>query len=213
MSKLRAHNISVSLDGFMAGPDQDLDNPLGVGGTALHAWAFATKSFQAGHGGEGGEEGLDDDFIAKADVGIGATILGRNMFGPIRGDWGDEQWRGWWGESPPYHHDAFVLTHHAREPLPMQGGTTFYFVTGGIAAALDAARAAAKGQDVRIGGGAATLRQYLRAGLVDELHLAIAPVLLGTGERLLEDIGTRYSVVEQISSASVTHVTLRPTTT
>jgi dihydrofolate reductase len=211
MSKLRVHNIAVSLDGFMAGPDQDLDNPLGVGGPALHEWAFATSSARAMHGLDGGEEGLDDRFIANGDEGVGATIMGRNMFGPVRGDWTDELWKGWWGDDPPYHHDVFVLTHHARHPQPMEGGTTFHFVTAGIEAALEGAMKAADGQDVRIGGGAATIQQYLRAGLVDELHLAIVPILLGRGERLLDDIGGGYTCTQQISSDAVTHVTLRRT--
>jgi dihydrofolate reductase len=213
MSLLRAHNIAVSLDGFMAGPEQALDTPMGKGGMALHQWAMATRSFRAAHGGEGGEEGLDDEVTARADVGIGATIMGRNMFGPVRGDWGDLAWTGWWGASPPYHHDVFVLTHHPRDPLVMEGGTTFHFVTTGIEDALSRAREAAQGKDVRLGGGAQTLRQYLRAGLLDRLHLAVVPVLLGSGERLLDGIGTGYAVTEQVSSAAVTHVTLQRTVT
>lgn len=211
MAKLRVHNLAVSLDGFVAGPDQSLDNPLGVGGTQLHEWAFATRTFRQTHGMAGGEGGVDDDFIGRGDVGVGATIMGRNMFGPVRGPWSGEPWNGWWGDDPPYHHPVFVLTHHPRPPLPMDGGTTFHFVDGGITEALERAAAAADGQDVRIGGGAATVQQYLRAGLVDELHLAIVPVLLGGGARLFEQLGdgpSDLAPVELVSSATVTHVVL-----
>jgi dihydrofolate reductase len=208
VSKLRVHNLSVSLDGFAAGPDQDLEHPGGVGGERLHEWAFATRSFQEQHQGSGGETGLDDDFIAAGTAGIGATIMGRNMFGPVRGPWGDDSWRGWWGEEPPFHHDVFVLTHHPRDPLAMQGGTTFHFVTDGIEAALERAVTAAGGADVRLGGGASTIQQYLRAGLVDELHLAIAPVLLGSGERLLDGVGTDLTCTRLVSSAAVVHAVL-----
>jgi dihydrofolate reductase len=216
MPKLRVHNLATSLDGYAAGPDQDLDNPLGVGGTRLHDWAFATRAFRKMHGMDGGEETADDRFIAEGDLGIGATIMGRNMFGPIRGSWGDDQWKGWWGDDPPYHHDVFVLTHHAHAPITMQGGTTFYFVTDGISAALDRAFDAADGNDVRIGGGPATIQQYLRAGLVDEMHVAIVPVLLGRGERLFDNLdgaAAGYECVELVSSPSVVHVRLARTTT
>jgi dihydrofolate reductase len=211
--KLRAHNIAMSLDGYVAGPDQALDAPLGVGGERLHEWAFATRSFQHMHGGDGaeGEEGLDDGFIAQGDVGIGATIMGRNMFGPVRGAWGDEGWTGWWGEDPPYHHPVFVLTHQPRDPIPMQGGTTFHFVTEGITSALEQAFAAADGGDVRLGGGASAIQQYLRAGLLDELHVAIVPILLGGGERLFDHLGgvpAGYECVEVVSSPAVAHVRL-----
>ena len=175
MSKLRVHNFSVSLDGYAAGPDQSLDNPLGVGGMQLHNWAFATRTFRAMFGEEGGDDGVDDRFAAAGEVGLGATIMGRNMFGPIRGDWPDNSWQGWWGEDPPYHHDTFVLTHHPRESVTMEGGTVFHFVTDGIEAALERAVAAADGQDVRLAGGVSAIQQYLRAGLVDEMHLAYAP--------------------------------------
>ena len=221
MPRLRVHNLAISLDGYAAGPDQDLDNPLGVGGTRLHEWAFATRAFRTMHGMEGGEETADDRFIAEGDLGIGATIMGRNMFGPIRGSWGDDhsndQWKGWWGDDPPYHHDVFVLTHHAHAPITMQGGTTFYFVTEGITAALDRAFDAADGNDVRIGGGPATIQQYLRAGLVDEMHVAIVPVLLGGGERLFDSAAAGYECVElvsspSVSSPSVVHVRLARTT-
>ncbi|MDQ1437504.1 MAG: hypothetical protein QOK43_1133 [Acidimicrobiaceae bacterium] len=210
MAKLRAHNLAVSLDGYMAGPDQGVDTPLGVGGTRLHEWAFATRSGRRMHGMEGGAQGIDDSFIAQGDEGIGATIIGRNMFGPVRGPWdASEEWNGWWGDEPPYHHPVFVLTHHPRPPLPMQGGTTFYFVTEGIEAALDQAFAAAAGADVRVGGGASTVQQYLRAGLLDELHVAIVPILLGQGERLFDNLDGGlhgYECVGFSPSASVAHM-------
>jgi dihydrofolate reductase len=211
MPKLRAHNIALSLDGYMAGPDQSVNHPLGVGGERLHEWAFATRSFRRMHGLQGGDEGLDDEHIARADAGIGATIMGRNMFGPIRGSWPDESWTGWWGEDPPYHHPVFVLTHHPRASITMKGGTTFHFVHDGIQAARAEALDAAGGQDVRLGGGAATIQQYLRAGLIDELHLAIVPVLLGSGERLFDRLDggpLGYTCVELVSSAAVTHALL-----
>src|SRR5689334_1161812 len=167
----------------MAGPDQDEENPLGVGGQRLHEWAFATRTYRRMFGMEGGEAGLDDRFAAQGDVEIGATIMGRNMFGPVRGPWPDEAWRGWWGENPTFHHPVFVLTHHPRPALTMEGGTTFHFVSDGIESALRQAFAAADGKDVRLGGGAATIQQFLRAGLIDELHLVIVPILLGRGER------------------------------
>ena len=211
MPKLRVHNIAVSLDGYMAGPDQDLDNPLGVGGLGLHDWAFATRGWNAMHGTEGGEEGVDDKFLARGDVGVGATIMGRNMFGPIRGPWTDEDWKGWWGPNPPYHHPVFVLTHHRRGSIAMEGGTTFHFVDEGIDVALERAFDAANGSDVRVGGGAATIQQYLRAGLVDEMHLAIVPILLGSGERLFDHLDggpPGYQRIEMVSSPAVVHVTL-----
>ncbi len=211
MPKLRVHNVSISLDGYMAGPDQDLEHPLGVGGERLHEWAFATRWFRQIHGMDGGETGLDDDFAAKSIAGIGAAIMGRNMFGPIRGPWPDEQWRGWWGENPPFHYPVFVLTHHPRPSLTMDGGTTFHFVTDGIEAALDRAFAAAGGKDVVLGGGPATIQQYLRAGLIDELHLVIVPVLLGGGERLFDHLdggASGYECVERVCSPAVTHVRL-----
>jgi dihydrofolate reductase len=208
MSQVRCQ-LSVSLDGFVAGPDQSVENPLGVGGTRLHEWAFATDRFQALHGRTGGTLTADSDVIDDCTRGVGAYIMGRNMFGPGRGAW-DESWRGWWGEDPPYHVPVFVLTHHAREPLPMQGGTTFTFVTDGIESALEQARAAAGGQDVMIAGGAGAAQQYLRAGLLDELYLHIAPVLLGAGRRLLEDVGDpKLEPVEVVASPAVTHVKYR----
>lgn len=211
MPRLRVHNFSVSLDGYAAGPDQSVDNPLGVGGTRLHEWALATRSGRRVHGMDGGAEGTDDEFIARAEVGIGATIMGRNMFGPVRGPWGDDEWTGWWGENPPFHHPVFVLTHHPRSSISMQGGTTFHFVDAGIDAALEQALEAAGGNDVRLGGGVSTIQQYLRAGLVDELHIAVVPVVLGGGERLFEHLDggpDGYECVEYTSSPSVAHFLL-----
>ena len=210
MPKLRVHNLAVSLDGYAAGPDQSIDNPLGEGGEALHEWVFATRFGRRMLGQEGGDEGVDDDFLTQGVEGVGATIMGRNMFGPVRGAW-DTEWTGWWGDEPPYHHPVFVLTHHPHPPIAMQGGTTFSFVTEGIEAALEQAVAAAAGRDVRLGGGSATIQQYLRAGLVDELHMAVVPILLGKGERLLDhldDAADGYECVELVSSASVAHVRL-----
>lgn len=213
MSKLVVRCYSVSLDGYGAGPDQDLANPMGVGGMALHQWVFPTQFFQRMHGGGGdGGTGVDNDFAVRGFENLGAWILGRNMFGPIRGPWPNEDWRGWWGDEPPYHCPVFVLSHHPRPVLRMKGGTEFHFVTGGIEAALAAARAAAGERDVRLGGGAATLRQYLAARLVDELHLAIAPVLLGRGESLFAGLdwpALGYRVVEKVESAAATHVVIR----
>jgi dihydrofolate reductase len=211
MTKLRVHSFSISLDGYGAGPNQSVDNPLGVGAMALHQWAFATRTFQKMFGNEGGATGVDDDFAARGFSNIGAWILGRNMFGPIRGEWPDDSWKGWWGDNPPYHVPVFVLSHHARASIPMAGGTTFHFVTDGIQAALARAREAAKGQDVRLGGGVATIQQYLRARLIDELHLAISPTLLGSGENLfagLDAAALGYHCIEQVPSANVTHVIL-----
>ena len=213
MAKLRVHNMAISLDGYAAGPDQGLDHPLGVGGARLHEWVFATRAGRRmlGEDDEGGIEGVDEEFFVRGNENIGATIMGRNMFGPVRGDWGGEEWKGWWGDDPPYHHPVFVLTHYPRPPVPMEGGTTFHFVDDGIGAALAQATEAAGGQDVRLGGGPATVRQYLRAGLVDELHVAIVPILLGAGERLFDDVGPAadgYECVELASSHAVAHVRL-----
>jgi dihydrofolate reductase len=209
VAKLRLQ-ITMSLDGYVAGPRQTAENPLGDGGLALHEWAFATKSFRASHGGEGGETGLDDDRLAAATTGIGATIMGRNMFGPVRGDWGDEQWRGWWGDDPPFHTPVFVLTHHPREPLAMDGGTTFHFVTDGIEAALERATAAASGRDVALGGGAMTAQQYLRASLVDVMEIHVVPLLMGEGERLFADLDggpVGYACTSLLSSPAAAHFT------
>ena len=208
MPKLRVHNLTISLDGYAAGPNQSLDNPLGIGGMKLHEWAFATRSFRASHGMQGGEVGLDDEIIALGEIGIGATIMGRNMFSPIRGPWTDEEWKGWWGDDPPFHHPVFVLTHFQREPINMNGGTTFIFVTDGIASALEQAFNAADGADVRVGGGPDTIQQYLRAGLIDEMHVAIAPILLGGGTRLFDNLEggvIEYECVEMISAPNVVH--------
>jgi dihydrofolate reductase len=211
MSRLLVRNYSISLDGYGAGPEQDLDHPLGVGGAQLHEWIFATRSGNQMIGREGGSEALDDAFFSSRGSGIGATIMGRNMFGPVRGPWGTSDWSGWWGEDPPFHHPVFVLTHHPHPAMEMQGGTTFHFVDGGTEAALSAAFAAAGDLDVLVGGGASTIRQYLRASLIDEMHLAIVPVLLGSGERIFDDLGpsaSNYRCVEHVSSPAVTHVRL-----
>ena len=212
MAKLRVHCFSISLDGYGAGPNQSLDNPLGVGGEALHDWFVGTRTFRQMSGRDGGTTGIDDDFAARGFKNVGACILGRNMFGPVRGPWPDESWKGWWGDEPPYHVPVFVLTHHARKPLAMAGGTTFHFVTDGIHAALQRAREAAGELDVRIGGGAATIRQYLQAGLVDEMHLTISPVLLGRGESLLAGIDLLqlgYRCTEQVTTPAALHVVVK----
>jgi dihydrofolate reductase len=209
MPNVRVHNFAISVDGYAAGPAQSLDNPLGVGGTRLHEWVFATRSGRQTHAMDGGDGGLDDEFVAQGGVGIGATIMGRNMFGPVRGPWGSDQWTGWWGDNPPFHHAVFVLTHHPRRPISMEGGTTFHFVDDGIEAALDRALDAADGNDVRVGGGAATIQQYLRAGLIDDMHLVIVPILLGRGERLFDHLDggpDGYACAEFVSSPSVAHV-------
>jgi dihydrofolate reductase len=211
MGKLRVAAFTVSIDGFGAGPNQDLANPLGVGGVALHEWAFATRTFRKMFGQEGGSEGVDNDFAARGFANVGAWILGRNMFGPVRGPWPDEAWKGWWGDNPPYHTPVFVLTHHARAPIAMAGGTTFYFVTEGSDAALARAREAAGDKDVRLGGGVATIQEYLRAGRIDEMHLAISPVLLGSGERLFQGVDLKrlsYAVSERVPSEKALHVVL-----
>ena len=211
MPRLRVHAFAISIDGFGAGPDQGLDSPLGVGGQAMHEWAFATQTFHRILGNEGGTTGVDDQFVARGFDNIGAWILGRNMFGPVRGSWPDNNWKGWWGDNPPFHTPVFVLSHHSRAPIVMQGGTTFNFVTGGVHAALEQAVAAADGRDVRLGGGVATVRQYLRAGLVDEMHVAIAPVLLGSGEHLFADMDMLklgFVCEETIATPKATHVVM-----
>jgi dihydrofolate reductase len=213
MARVRVESFTISLDGYGAGPKQDLSDPLGIGGTELHQWLFPTRTFQrALFGKDDGTTGIDEDFASRGFRNVGAWILGRNMFGPVRGPWPDMNWKGWWGDSPPYHVPVFILTHHARPPIAMEGNTTFHFITGGIHEALDRAREAAAGRDVRIGGGPSTIQQYLREGLVDELHIAIAPVLLGRGERLFEGVDLRslgYECVETAASEKATHVVLR----
>jgi dihydrofolate reductase len=211
LSKLVVRSFAISIDGYGAGPDQDLQNPLGVNGPELMEWFFPTRAWRNMHGLDGGETGIDNEIAAQGFAGIGAWILGRNMFGPIRGPWPDENWKGWWGEEPPYHTPVFVLTHHPRTPLQMQGGTEFRFVTGDIHSALEQATAAAGGRDVRLGGGASTIRQFLAAGLIDEMHLAMRPVLLGSGEHLLKDLDLRtsgYTCVRSVAGERATHVFL-----
>jgi dihydrofolate reductase len=212
MTQVRVEGFSISLDGYGAGPNQDTEHPLGVGGEELHRWLLQTRTLQQIHAGKDGTTGTDDDFAARGFRNIGACILGRNMFGPVRGPWPDMNWKGWWGTNPPYHVPVFVLTHHARPPLQMEGNTTFHFVTGGHIEALDRAREAAHGMDIRIGGGASTIQQYLRAGLIDELHIAITPILLGSGERLFEGVdmvAQGYRCVEHAASENATQVVLR----
>ena len=209
MSKVRVASFSVSIDGFGAGVRQDLQNPLGVRGPEMFAWFFQTDVWKKMHGQGGGGRGVDNEMAERAFANVGAWILGRNMFGPVRGPWPDDSWKGWWGDEPPYHMPVFVLTHHAREPLVMQGGTTFFFVTNGIESALQQAREAAAGKDVRIGGGVATIRQYLRAGLVDEMHLAMSPVLLGEGEHLFAGINLHqlgFRVERSVTGENAVHV-------
>lgn len=212
VGKVRVESFTISLDGYGAGPDQDIDNGLGVGGEDLHQWFIPTRTFQSVHGENDGTTGVDDDFAARGFRNIGAWIMGRNMFGPIRGPWPDSDWKGWWGSNPPYHVPVFVLTHHARPSIEMEGNTTFHFVTGGIHEALDRAREAANGMDVRIGGGSNVIRQYLREGLIDELHLAISPILLGRGEPLFAGVDLRtlgYECVQFVGSEKATHVVLQ----
>ncbi len=212
MSKLRVESFTISLDGFGAGPNQDINHPLGVGGASLHGWALPTRTFQQKlFGSDSGETGVDDEFAARGFQNIGAWILGRNMFGPVRGAWPDERWRGWWGENPVYHVPVFVLTNYPRPPLVMDGGTTFYFVTEGVAVALESAREAAAGKDVRVGGGVNVIQQYLRLRLIDEMHIAISPVLLGSGERLFEGVNLPvlgYACARHEATARATHLVL-----
>jgi dihydrofolate reductase len=209
MTKLRVHNFAISVDGYGAGPNQDINNPLGVGGMLLHEWALATRTFRHMHGQEGGTIGTDDDFTARGFENIGAWILGRNMFGPIRGNWPDHDWKGWWGENPPYHTPVFVLTNHARPSISMDGDTVFHFVTDGFQAALRRATEAANGSDIRLGGGVSAVRQYLQAALIDEMHLAIAPVLLGSGEHLFAGIDAPklgYHCTAHVTTKNATHM-------
>jgi dihydrofolate reductase len=212
VGKVKVSSFTLSIDGYGAGPQQSLQDPLGVGGFALHEWAWATRTFRRMFGQDGGATGVDDEFAARGFENIGAWIIGRNMFGPVRGPWPDDAWKGWWGETPPYHVPVFVLTHHPRDSIVMNGETTFHFVTQGITAALDRATAAANGKDVRIGGGVATIQQYLNARLIDELHLAISPVLLGSGEHLfgeLDLLGLGYRCTDCVRSQMATHLMIR----
>jgi len=212
LPRLRVHSFAISIDGYGAGPSQDLQNPLGVNGPELMEWFFHTRVWRKMHGYDDGETGVDNDTAQQGFAGVGAWILGRNMFGPVRGPWPDDSWKGWWGDEPPYHTPVFVLTHHPRAPLRMADGTEFRFVTEGIHAALEQAKAAAADRDVRIGGGVSTIRQYLRAGLIDELHLAIRPILLGSGEHLLNGIDMRalgYDCAKYVAGERATHVVLR----
>jgi dihydrofolate reductase len=211
MGKVRVASFSVSIDGYGAGPRQGVQNPLGVRGLELHNWFFPTNAFKQMTGKNGGTTGVDNDMAARSLENVGAWILGRNMFGPVRGPWPDDSWKGWWGEEPPYHTPVFVLTHHARAPLEMNGGTTFYFVTDGVESALKQAKEAANSKDVRIGGGVATIRQYLVAGAIDEMHLAVSPVLLGEGENLFADINLHemgFKVERTVAGENATHVVL-----
>lgn len=208
MTRLLVNSFTISLDGYGAGPRQSREEPLGVGGEELHDWLVTSRTFQRMQGREGGETGIDEDFAARGMSGLGAWIMGRNMFGPIRGPWPDESWRGWWGKNPPYHTPVFVLTHHSRPPLEMEGGTVFHFVTEGIEAALERARAAADGKDIRVLGGAATIRQYLQAGLIDEMHVPVSPILLGSGEHLLAGLdlpALGYRCTESVAGAKAMH--------
>ena len=212
VSRVCVRSFALSIDGYGAGPRQDLQNPIGVRGLELMEWFFQTRAWRRMHGDEGGETGVDDSLAEQGFAGIGAWIIGRNMFGPVRGPWPDESWRGWWGDEPPYHTPVFVLTHHPRSTLDMAGGTEFHFITEGIHAALEQARLAAGGRDVRVGGGVSTIRQYLQAGLIDELHLAMRPVLLGSGEPLLQDLDLRalgYECTKSLAGERATHLFLR----
>lgn len=211
MSKLRVRCFAVSLDGYAAGPQQSLNDPLGKGGMDLHQWFFPTKTFMSMFGEEDGTTGIDNDFAARGRDKLGAWIMGRNMFGPVRGQWPDDSWKGWWGPNPPFHAPVFVLTHHPRPPITMEGGTTFHFITGGIREAYDRACAAAGNKDICLGGGVSTVRQYLQAKLIDELHLAVAPIILGSGEHLLSGLNLRelgYTVTEHVASPNATHIVL-----
>jgi dihydrofolate reductase len=212
VGRVKVAGFALSLDGFGAGPEQSLQDPLGKRGKELHNWFFGTKTFKAMFGEDGGSEGVDETFAHRSMDGFGAFILGRNMFGPVRGNWPDDSWKGWWGDNPPYHAPTFVLTHHAREPIAMEGGTTFHFVTDGIHAALERARDAAGARDVKIGGGVSTVRQYLQAGLIDELHFALSPVLLGRGEAMLHGLdlpALGYRVMASTPTDLATHIVLK----
>lgn len=212
MSKIKVINFTISLDGFGAGNNQDIKNPLGIRGKELHTWMYATKRFRTMIGESGGTEGIDNDFVEKAFINVGAWILGRNMFGPIRRDWPDDNWKGWWGEDPPYHSPVFVLTHYERKPVEMKGGTTFYFVTTGIKTALDEAKKVSNGKDIRIGGGVSVIRQFLQAGYVDEMELAVSPVFLGSGEHLFSGIdmfGLGFNKIQRTEGEEATHLIMK----
>jgi dihydrofolate reductase len=213
MSKVRVAAFSVSIDGFGAGPRQDLQNPLGVRGTEIFSWFFQTEVFKKIHGdGSSGSRGVDNDFALRSFENVGAWILGRNMFGPVRGPWPDDSWKGWWGPNPPYHMPVFVLTHHARAPLEMEGGTTFHFITDGIESALKRAKGAANGKDVRIGGGVSVIHQYLNAGQIDEMHLALSPVLIGEGEHLFSGINLHelgFTNIQTVAGENATHILIK----
>ncbi|MGO8787187.1 MAG: dihydrofolate reductase family protein [Terriglobia bacterium] len=214
MSKVRVAAFSISLDGFGAGPRQDADNPLGVRGFELHRWFQLTEAFKKMHGQSGGTQGIDNDFALQSFENVGAWILGRNMFGPVRGPWKDDSWKGWWGNNPPYHTPVFVLTHHVRTPLAMEGGTSFHFVTDGLESALEKAKEAAKGKDVRIGGGVSVIREYLIAGQIDEMHLAVSAVLLGEGEHLFSGINLPklgFTPIKTVFGENATHVLIKKT--
>ncbi|MGN2249557.1 dihydrofolate reductase family protein [Frateuria sp. GZRe14] len=211
MGKVRVAGFSISIDGFGAGIEQSLQNPLGKRGPDMFEWFFGTRTFRAMQGASGGSEGTDEAYAGRSMAGFGAFILGRNMFGPIRGPWPDEAWKGWWGDNPPYHAPTYVLTHHPRDPITMEGGTTFHFVTGGIRDALDQAKAAAGDKDIKIGGGVSTVRQYLEAGLIDQMHFAIAPVVLGQGEAIFAGLdlpALGFKVTEHVATELATHVVL-----
>jgi dihydrofolate reductase len=209
MSKVRVSSFSISIDGFGAGARQDLQNPLGVRGPEMFSWFFQTDVWKKMQGESGGGQGVDNQMAERAFENVGAWILGRNMFGPVRGPWPDESWKGWWGDEPPYHVPVFVLTHHVRKPLAMQGGTTFHFITDGAESALKRAREAAAGKDVRIGGGVSTIRQYLVAGQIDEMHLAMSPMLMGEGEHLFAGINLQqlgFRVAQSVAGENATHI-------
>jgi len=215
MPKVRVSSFALSLDGYAAGPNQSLENPLGVRGPELFGWFFSTRTWKQMHGQEGGSTGVDDEWARRGMENVGAWILGRNMFGPVRGPWPDDSWKGWWGDEPPYHVPTFVLTHHPRQPVVMNGGTTFHFVTDGIQAALQTAKDVAKDRDVRIGGGVATVQQFLRARLLDELHVAFRPILMGSGENLFAGIDLPklgYRCTEHVSTEFALHVVLKKET-
>jgi dihydrofolate reductase len=211
LQKLRVANFSISIDGFGAGPNQDINNPLGIGGINLHQWFFPTDVFQKMHDGKQGKTGTDNDYAARGFENVGAWIMGRNMFGPIRGNWPDEDWKGWWGKNPPYHCPVYVLTNHARKSINMEGGTIFHFVTDGIETALERAKKSANGKDVLVGGGVSTIRQYLTARLIDEMHIAVSPIILGSGEGLFDQIDLielGYKCVENTQTEKAMHVIL-----